>query len=362
MKDYYEILGIEKKASKDEIKKAFRTMAHRYHPDKKGGDSDRFKEVNEAYSVLSDEQKRANYDNFGARAGSGAQNQGWGGSGGFGDFDFSQFQGQGGTNGFEFDLGDIFGDVFGGGGRGRKQVRRGRDISIDIEINFEESIFGIDKTVLLNKISECDTCQGSGGKKGTEMLTCKTCNGKGSIRELKQTFFGQFQLNTVCSECHGGGKIAKEKCSVCHGEGIYKRQTEIKVHIPSGIENGEMIRLSGAGEAIKGGQAGDLYIKIHVKSHPIFRKEGDNLVMDLDVKLSDALLGANYQIKTLDGEIVLKVPEGINFGEILRIKEKGVPVSKSHRGDILIKVHIIIPKKLSKDTKKIVDQLRQEGI
>ncbi|HRH26835.1 MAG TPA: molecular chaperone DnaJ [Parcubacteria group bacterium] len=355
-KDYYQTLGVDKKASKDEIKKAFRTLAHKYHPDKKTGDDAKFKEINEAYSVLSDDQKRAQYDQFG----SAGPNMGGGGfGGGFEGFDFSQFT-QGGNGGFEFDFGDIFGDVFGGGSR--RQAKRGRDISIDIELSFEDSIFGVERTVLLNKVSKCDTCSGSGAEKGTEQTTCTKCNGKGSVREVKRTFFGQFESQATCDNCHGTGKVPKVKCGACNGNGVYKKESEIKVKIPAGIDNGEMIRLSGAGEAISGGQSGDLYIKIYVKKHPVFRKEDVNLVMDLPVKLTDALIGSEVSIKTLDGEISLRVPEGLKHGEILRIKGKGVPYEKGYRGDILVKTSIIMPTKLSKDAKKTINQLKDLGL
>lgn len=356
-KDYYEILGIDKKAGKDEIKRAFRTLAHKYHPDKKTGDDAKFKEINEAYSVLSDDQKRAQYDQFGS---AGPNMGGFGGQGGgFEGFDFSQFT-QGANGGFEFDFGDIFGDVFGGGGR--RQTKRGRDISVDIELNFDESIFGVERTILLNKVSKCDTCGGSGAEKGSEQVTCDKCNGKGNIREVKRTFFGQFETNAVCDNCNGSGKVPKVKCHTCHGQGVYKKESEIKVKIPSGIENGEMIRLSGGGEAVTGGQSGDLYIKVHVKKHSIFKKEGQNLVMDLNVKLTDALLGGEHTVNTLDGAINVKIPEGVSHGEILRIKGKGVPAERGSRGDILIRISIELPKKLSREARKKIEELKEEGI
>lgn len=356
-KDYYQVLGIDKKASKDEIKKAFRNLAHKYHPDKKTGDDAKFKEINEAYSVLSDDGKRAQYDQFG-QAGPGMG--GFGGGNGFEGFDFSQFtQGFGNGQGFEFDFGDIFGNVFGGGRRA--QSKRGRDISIDIEISFEESVFGVERTVLLNKVSKCEVCSGTGAEKGSEQITCTKCNGKGSVREVKRTFFGQFESNAICDNCQGSGKTPKVKCSNCRGSGVLKKETEIKVKIPSGIENGEMIRLSGAGEAISHGQTGDLYIKIYVKKHPVWRKEGRDLVMDLGVKLTDALLGSETSIMTLEGELKVKIPEGLKHGEILRIRGKGVP-EKGGKGDILVKTSIIMPTKLSKETRKAIENLKKEGI
>ena len=355
-KDYYKILGVDKKADKEEIKKAFRNLAHKYHPDKKTGDAEKFKEINEAYIILSDEKKRAQYDAFGQ---TGPQ---FGGNG-FNDFDFSQFtQGfsQNGAQGFEFDFGDIFGDVFGGSQRPRS--KRGRDISIDMELTFEESVFGVNRSVLLNKVSKCDNCAGTGGEKSSEMKTCETCNGKGSIREVKRTFFGQFESTSVCNVCHGTGKIPKVKCHVCHGQGVYKKETEIKVKIPSGIDNGEMIRLSGMGEAVPYGQSGDLYIKIYIKKHPFFRKDGLNLLMDHSIKLTEAILGGEETVHTLDGEIKIKIPEGISHGEVLRIKGRGIPSSSGRRGDILIKINIQIPKRISKETRKLVETLQKEGI
>jgi molecular chaperone DnaJ len=363
-KDYYETLGIDKKASKDDVKKAFRTLAHKYHPDKKTGDDAKFKEINEAYSILSDDGKRAQYDQFGSTGPSsgfgGGQGGGFGGAG-FGDFDFSQFT-QGGQGGnFEFDFGDIFGSAFGGGNT-RRQAKRGRDISIDIELTFEESIFGVERTVLLNKVSKCDHCSGTGAEKGSEMSTCSTCNGNGQVREVKRTFFGQFETTATCEVCHGSGKVPKVKCSVCHGHGVLKKESEIKVKIPAGIDSGEMVRLTGGGEAISGGQTGDLYIKIHVKKHPLFKKDGQNLVMDLKVKLTDALLGGEMNLETLDGSLNLKIPEGVTHGEILRVKGKGVPNDRGSRGDILIRVSVTMPKKLSKEAKKAIETLKEEGV
>lgn len=359
-KNYYDILGIGKQASKDEIKKAFRKLAHQYHPDKKGGDADKFKEVNEAYTILSDDQKRAQYDMYGQTFTNGGQG-GFGGfqGGGFGDFgfDFSNFQN--GFQGADFDLGDIFGEFF-GGGRGAR-VKRGRDISIDVELSFEESIFGVERVFLLNKVSVCKVCSGSGAKLGSEMVECKTCNGKGKIREVKRSIFGSVEVSRACDICSGIGKVPKDKCQVCDGRGILKREEEIKVKVPAGIDDGEMIRLSGAGEAIKGGSPGDLYIKTHVKKHKNFRKEGNDLVMSLDVKLSDALLGSSVSIQTLDGPSDLKIPEGVNTGEILQIKNKGVPYG-GKRGDILVHVRVAIPKKLSKSAKEAISKLREEGL
>jgi molecular chaperone DnaJ len=373
-KDYYQILGIQKGASKEEIKKAFRVLAQKHHPDKKGGDSGKFKEINEAYQVLSDDKKRAEYDTYGrtfegGRGASGFDPNDFGFSNQGGQWDFSGFGGQGfegfsaengQSSGFEFDLGDIFGDIFGGRGGTRKQ--RGRDISIDVELSFAESIFGVERKMLLNKISVCNSCRGSGAREGTEMIICQACNGKGKIHETKRSFFGAVSSVRVCDNCSGAGKIPKEKCRECAGEGTVRKEEEISVKIPPGIDDGEMIRISGGGEALARGTPGDLYVKIHVRTHPVWRKEGKDLVTDLNIKLSTALLGGEFPIKTLDGEIVVKIPEGVNIGEILRIKSRGVPIGKQNRGDMLIKLHIEMPKRMSKEAKKLVEELKKEGI
>lgn len=366
MKDYYKILGVEKNASKEEIKKAFRKLAHQHHPDKGGGEESnkKFKEASEAYSVLSDDNKRKQYDTFGA-SGVGAGGPGSGGFGGFnpndfGGFDFSGFQGNG--QGFEFDLGDIFGDLFGGNrGRSTRQAR-GRDISIDLSISFEESIFGVEKDITITKSSTCITCGGKGAAPHSGMETCKTCNGKGKLNETRRSFMGVFSTTRVCDTCKGQGQIPKEKCSTCHGDGVTERRQEIGAKIPAGIENGEMIRLNGMGEAIQNGMPGDLYVKIHVKPHPYIKKEGLNLTTDLRIKLTQAIMGTEITMNTLDGELAVKIPEGTNNGEVLRIKGKGVPIERGRRGDFFIKINVEMPKKLSKEAKKLIDGLRAEGL
>lgn len=352
-KDYYQVLGVDRKSTKTEIKKAFHKLAHKYHPDKKDGDEAKFKEVNEAYTVLSDDKKRAEYDTYGhvfSGAGAGGPQGGFGG--------FSGFQGQG----FEdFDLGDIFGDFF-GGARGAR-AKRGRDISIDLEISFKESVFGTDRTVLLNKTSVCSACKGTGAEKDTEMETCSTCNGKGKIHETRQSFLGTVSTTRECGVCHGSGKIPKVRCKKCDGLGIEKGQSEIKIKIPSGIENGEMIRMTGAGEAVSNGVSGDLYAKIHVKKHPQFVREGHNLVMDLDIKLTDALLGAEYDIQAIDDKTInLKIPAGVSVGETLRVRGKGIPVGDKKAGDLMVRLHIKMPRKVSKSARKLIEELKKEGM
>jgi len=354
-KDYYQVLGVDKKSSKDEIKQAFRKLAHKYHPDKSGGDEAKFKEVNEAYGILSDDKKRAEYDSYGRVFG----DAGAGAGQGFGGFDFSSYANGGG---FEFDIGDLFGDFFGGGSSRSASRRRGRDISIDVELSFEDSIFGVERNILVNKVSKCDDCSGTGGERGTDFKTCDTCGGNGSIREVKRSVLGSFATQRVCDACQGKGKIPENKCNTCHGEGVKKGEKEIKVKIPAGIENGEMIRLTQAGEAVAGGTPGDLYIKVHVHSHQFIKKDGVNLRTELNIKITDALLGAKYTIKTLDGTIDLKVPAGVAHHEILKIKNKGVPRGDNSRGDFLVRVNIQFPQKLSKKVKKLVEELREEGI
>lgn len=358
-KNYYDILGIEKKASKDDIKKAFRKLAHQYHPDKKGGDEVKFKEASEAYGVLSDDSKRSQYDTYGANAGGAGQGAGFNPND-FSGFDFSGFNG--GNGGVEFDLGDIFGDFFGGGRGGSGGQKKGRDISVDIEISFEESIFGVDKEIRINKTATCSTCEGSGAKKGTQLNTCAVCNGKGKVSEMRRSIIGSFQTVRTCENCHGTGKIPKEKCETCKGNGVVKQDQTLKISIPSGLEDGEMLRMNGQGEALQGGLTGDLYIKVHVKHHKLFQKVGNDLVMNLEVKLSDAILGGSYTVKTLDGDINLKIPESLAIGQVLRVKDKGVPQTNGRRGDILVRTHINIPNKLSKDVKKLVEELRSKGV
>lgn len=360
MNDYYNVLGVSKNASKEEIKKAFRKLAHKHHPDKSGGNDADFKKVNEAYQVLSDDKKRAEYDRYGkvfsdgAGAGAGAQGGAW---------DFGGFSAGGQGQSFDGDLGDIFGDLFNfGGAQSGNRRRRGRDISIDIELTFEESIFGTVRKVLLSKLSPCEKCGGEGKEQGSKMKTCTFCNGEGRLRETKQSFFGTFASVRECEKCFGKGKIPEKMCPDCKGKGITNRSEEISISIPSGIQNGEMIKLTGQGEAIPHGMAGDLYVKIHVATSKQFRREGNNLLMDLDIKFSEAILGSKKEINTLDGAVHIKIPKGIDSGEILRIRGKGVPMGGNRRGDLLIKIIVKTPKNLSKNAKSLIANLQEEGI
>lgn len=353
-KDYYSILGLQKGASKDEVKKAFRKLASQYHPDKKTGDENKYKEITEAYAVLGDDKKKAEYDTYG---------QSFPGSGGGGNpfgagFDFSGFQQ--GAGGFEFDLNDIF-SQFGFGGGGQRE-RRGRDVSIDINLKFDESIFGVTRKVLLTKNNTCDVCKGTGGKPEAGTKTCDTCNGQGKVREQRQSIMGSFTTVRECSTCRGTGQIPKERCGTCAGAGVKRSEEEISIKVPAGIQNGEVIRMTGRGEAIPGGQPGDLYIKVHVEPNKDIKREGSTLYRTLPIKLTDALLGATYSVETLDGPIDVKIPAGIGHGELIRLKDKGVPTSERSRGDFMVKVSVETPKKLSRKARQLVEELKGEGI
>lgn len=355
MKDYYQILGLERGATKEEVKKAFRKLAAKYHPDKATGDEEKYKEVTEAYAVLGDDKRKAEFDAYG-HAFNGA-----GGAGGFGGgFNWADFQQAGGFNGqgFEFDINDLF-QNFGFGGMGR--TARGRDVSIDINLTFKEAVFGATRKVLLTKTNTCTHCNGTGGKKDAGTETCGTCGGNGKLRETRQSIMGSFTTVRECSVCHGTGQIPKERCGYCAGAGVAKTQEEIVINVPAGISNGEVIRMTGRGEAMPHGEPGDLYIKVHVESHATIKRDGSTLTTALPIKLTDALLGNTYSVETLDGAVEIKIPAGISHGELLRIKGKGVPVNGT-RGDFMVKVSIETPKKLSRKAQKLVEELREEGI
>ncbi|MDB5244690.1 MAG: chaperone protein DnaJ, molecular chaperone DnaJ [Parcubacteria group bacterium] len=359
-KDYYNVLGVDKKATQDDIKKAFRKLAHKYHPDKGGTDESKFKEITEAYSILSDEKKRREYDAYGQSfpGGNGPANAG---GNPFAGFDFSQFQQGFGNGGADFDFGDIFGDIFGGRSSSRG-APRGRDISIDLEISFKEAVFGTERTVLLAKVSTCQHCKGSGAKPGTDLETCTTCNGGGRVHETRNSILGQFTSVRLCPTCEGTGKIPKEKCPECKGHGVRRKEEEIKINVPSGIDNGEMIRMPQQGEAIKGGTSGDLYVKVHVKPHAVFRRDGANLIMDLPVKLTDALLGTTVPIETLEGNTLdIKIPPMKRAEELLRVSGKGIP-GEGGRGDLIIRLETALPQKLSGSARKIIEDLKGEGL
>lgn len=356
-KDYYSVLGVARKASKDDIKKAFRKLAQKHHPDK-GGDEAKFKEITEAYSVLSNDKRRREYDSYGRTFAGGDS----GGTGQAGGFDFSNSGGGDGVQFGDIDFSDIFngfGDIF---GTSRGQAARGRDISIDIELPFKEAALGTKRSVLIAKVSQCNVCEGTGAKKGTSMDTCATCGGSGRIHETRNSILGTFSTVRTCSDCDGVGKVPKEKCPECHGHGVLRREEDISINVPAGIDNGEMIRMLGQGEAVKGGTPGDLYIKIHVKPDSVFRKEGLNLVMDLPIKITDALLGTTVNVVLVDGRsIEVTVPQLSRAEEVLRVRGKGIS-SNAGRGDLFIHVSVALPKKLSSRAKKAIVELREEGL
>lgn len=377
-KDYYKILGVDKSASQDEIKKAFRKLAHEHHPDKQGGNAEKFKEASEAYGVLGDADKRKQYDQFGS-AGAGFGGSGFGGAQGFEGFDFSGFSGfggQGNGQGFEFDLGDIFGSMFGGGGRGRGGSRgrsaRGQDIQVDISLSFKDSVFGLDKEVTISKHAKCSHCKGTKAEPGTNLKTCKTCNGQGSVIKQQRSILGMIENQVICEDCEGAGKVPETKCKQCKGRGIEMKKETINIVIPPGIENGETLRVRGGGEAIANGESGDLYLKIYVKADPRFRKQGYDLYADLPIGVATATLGGQAEFENLDEKLIVKIPEGIQHGEILRIKGKGVPHArmdahgKAHgagtdvkRGELMLRIVVKIPTKLSKEQKKLFEELKK---
>src|SRR3990167_7926964 len=351
-KDNYEILGVGKNASKEDIKRAYRKLAHQHHPDKKGGDEKKFKEINEAYQILGDDTKRSQYDQFGRTFSSqgGHGQQGW-----RGDFsDFAQ-----GFEGMSFE--DLFA-CFGGGGQ-RKRARRGSDIAINLEVPFAESVFGGKRSVIIEKRSACIECGGSGVEKSSLMKKCGTCQGTGTVRETRRSIFGSFSSLAECSICKGRGEIPEKACHNCKGAGILRKQETIHIDIPAGIRDGEAIKLTGMGEAVQGGISGDLYVKIKVHPHPVFRREGQDLLMELHLPLSKMLLGGDETIETLDGKVEIKIPELSKSGDFLRLRGKGVPSGRGHsRGDLLVRLLPKLPKKLFSQAKKLLADLEKEGL
>lgn len=357
-KDYYKILGVDKGAGHDEIKKSFRKLAHEYHPDKPHGNEEKFKEINEAYQVLGDEKKRAQYDKYGANFEQAQRGGGFEGFNGFSGF----------SEGFDVnDLGDIFGgfgDIFGfGGGRGRGR-KRGEDIQIILAVDFEEAVFGTEKEIRLNKKNTCSRCQGAGAEPGSKVDTCSNCNGTGRITQIQRTILGNIQSQAVCPTCSGEGKIYSNKCSKCGGLGVNKELASIKVKIPAGINEGEAIKLSGMGEAAeKNGVSGDLYLKIRINPNKNFKREGYNIISEIEIRLSQAALGTIVEVLTVDGIVKLKIPEGTESGKIFSLKEKGVP--KLHgkgRGDHLVTVKVKIPKSLNRKQRQLLEELGESGV
>lgn len=356
MKDYYQILGVSRGASQEEIKKAYYKLAHKYHPDK-GGDEKKFKEINEAYQVLSDKEKRAQYDKFG-RVFEGAEP----------GFDFQWAWGRPGMD-FEFDfedLGEMMEEMFGFGmPRRKKDLKRGKDIEIDIEIPLEETLRGREKVVTLYKYITCSRCQGTGAEPGTKISECFSCRGSGEVQQIKKTFFGSFTRYTICPECGGEGYRPEKPCNVCQGEGRIKGDEDIKIWIPAGVDTNQVIKVERKGDAgRKGGKAGDLYVRVFVKKHPVFERKGDDLYVSIPISFTQAVLGDEIEVPTLEGKtILLKVPSGTESGKILRISGKGVPHFSGYgRGNLYVELIVKTPKKLTKKQKELLEKLKEEGI
>lgn len=354
-KDYYDILGVSRSASQDEIKKAFRKLAHQHHPDKSGGNEVLFKEINEAYGTLSDPEKRAQYDRFGQSFsggnGGGASSGGW---------DFGQY---GGNGNIKFDFGDgfedIFSGVFGGGQSGRS--KRGQDIQVDVEISFEEMVNGVRKSISLRKMAVCSECQGTGGKPGAKEDTCKRCDGRGRIQKQVQSIFGVMAQVVTCDACHGKGKTYAESCHTCHGAGRSQQSETIEVNIPAGVQDGQAVSLEGRGAAGEyGARPGDLFVVVHVRPHKEWKRRGDDILSFVEVRYPQAVLGDKLDVETVEGRVTMKIPAGTQGGEVFRIRGKGVPhLGRYGRGDHLVTVKLLVPKKLSSDEKKLIEKLAE---
>jgi molecular chaperone DnaJ len=353
-KDYYKILGVEKNASADDIKKAFKKAAMQHHPDRPGGDEAKFKEVNEAYQVLSDAEKRQRYDQFG----SDFEQQGGFGQGANWEDIMSSFRGGGGFAGGDF--GDIFGDLF-GGGRSRGP-NKGRDIQIDVEIDFKEAAFGVEKEISLRKQNTCEICKGTGGEPGSKIDTCGTCHGQGQVTQTQRTFLGAMQTVVACSDCQGSGKKPSKKCKHCHGMGVAQSNSNVTVKIPGGIDNGQSIRLDRYGEAAPhGGVPGSLYVRVRVKPLKGFARDGYDVYAEEEINFVQAVLGDTIEVHTLDEVVKLVVPEGVESGQLIRIKHKGMNrLEGGSRGDHYVKIKIKIPKKIGKDVRKKLEELKNQ--
>lgn len=351
-RDYYEVLGISKSASADEIKKAYRKAAVAHHPDKEGGDEAKFKEVSEAYEVLKDSQKRQRYDQFG-HAGVGGSSGGGGGN---------PFEGFGGQNvNFDFGdggLGDIFGQFFGGGGGGRQAPQRGRDVEVSLQLSFEEAVFGVEEKIELDMDNECTHCKGTTVEPGHDMKTCPTCKGAGQVGRVMNTIFGQIQQNAICDTCKGRGKVPEKICTVCHGKGTQRSKRAITLKVPAGIDDGATIRLNGNGEALGGGEKGDLYVHIRVKAHKRFTREGDIILSEEHIGMVDAALGTEIDVETVDGTVRMKVPAGTQSGTDFKLSNHGVTQLRSDkRGPHIVSIIVDTPTKLSKKQKELLTQL-----
>ncbi len=349
-RDYYEVLGIDKNADEAAIKKAYRALAKKYHPDMNPGDAEaekKFKEASEAYAILSDPEKKRQYDQYGHSAFEG-------GAGGFGGFDFNSMD-------FGDIFGDIFGDLFGGGRRGRNSngPMKGANLRTSVRITFEEAVFGVDKEIELTLKDECTTCRGTGAKPGTNPETCPKCGGKGQVVFSQQSFFGTVQNVQTCPECGGSGKIIKEKCSDCHGSGYIANRKKIQISIPAGIDNGQSVRIREKGEpGLNGGPRGDLLVEVIVQRHPIFQRQDYNIYSTVPVSFAVAALGGEVVIDTVDGKVIYDVKAGTQTDTKVRLKGKGVPSlrNKEVRGDHYVTLVVQVPDKLSHEAKELLKQ------
>lgn len=348
-RDYYEVLGVDRGASEEEIKKAYRQLARKYHPDVNKDDpkaEEKFKEINEAHEVLSDPQKRAAYDRFG-HAGT-DPNFGGAGAGGFGDFSFDGF-------------GDIFDMFFGGGRQQRTGPMKGADLRYDLKIEFEEAAFGKETTIKIPRTELCSTCHGNRAKPGTPIKTCPTCGGTGQVQSVQNTMFGRFSTVRPCDRCQGEGKIIETPCPTCAGRGRIRQVRTIKINIPAGVDTGHRLRVAGEGEAgQRGGPPGDLYVYITVKPHPVFKRTGNDLILEQKISFAQAALGATIDVPTLEGTASLKIPEGTQPGTLFRIRGKGIPYLRgSGRGDELVRVRIEVPTKLNPAQREAIRQVAE---
>jgi molecular chaperone DnaJ len=354
-RDYYEVLGVSKGASADEVKKAFRKLAVKYHPDKEGGDETKFKEVNEAYEVLKDQQKRQRYDQFGHAGVGGNSGGGAGPAGG------NPFEGFGGQNvNFDFGdggLGDIFGQFFGGGQQRNTGPKRGRDIETTLTLTFEQAVFGVEEELTLDMDDECPHCHGTTVEPGHSMKTCPICKGAGQQTRIMNTIFGQIQQAVTCETCKGTGKVPEKVCSVCRGKGTQRRKQALTLKVPAGIDDGSTIRLKERGEAVGGGIRGDLYVHIRVKAHKRFTREGDIILSEEHVSMVDAALGTEIDVETVDGEVRMKVPAGTQSGTDFKLSGHGIPHLRSgSRGAHIVSIVVDTPTKLTKKQKEVLEQ------
>lgn len=356
MKNYYKILGVSPKASQDEIKSAFRKLAHQYHPDKKGGNEKKFKEINEAYQILSDKEKKAQYDRFGRVFEDGQQG-----------FDFGSFrEGLGRDFGWDagFDFGRVFEEFFAPADR-RKDLKKGKDIRIEINIPLEATLNGTEREIRLKKEVTCSRCDGTGGEPNTKIAECFSCRGSGEVQQVKKTFLGSITRFIICPECKGEGSRPEKPCNVCKGEGKIEGEEKIQIFIPAGIDHNQTLRVSAKGNAgRRKGRPGDLFIRVSIKKHPVFERRGDDLIASVPITFSQAALGDKIEIPTLEGEKKeLRVPNGTQSRAIFELRGKGIPhFIGLGRGSLYVEMIVETPKKLSQKQKELLEKLRKEGL